>query len=200
MTTAQNKIRWTLDPSHSAIDFRIKHLMITNVKGSFKKFEGTVNAEGNNFKNAEISFSCDASSIDTRDEKRDAHLKGEEFFNTEKFSKITFEGKNYPKGADEKTFELRGDLTIKGISKPVSLDVQFEGMSKDPWGNEKAGFVISGKISRKDWGLTWNTNLESGGVLVGDEVKISCEVELLKDKKMEAPGAAEASSKKEAAA
>ncbi|MGZ3883846.1 MAG: YceI family protein [Bacteroidia bacterium] len=200
MADIQSKTKWTLDPAHSIIDFRVKHLMIAHVKGSFKKFEAVVYTDGHNFKTAEIDFSCEPASVDTHDPQRDKHLQSAEFFDADKFSKISFKGKTAKKGSDDSLYELIGDLTIKGISKPVRLDAEFGGLMKDPWGNEKAGFTITGKVNRKDWGLAWNAPLETGGVLVGEEVKIMCEVELMKAKAMEAKKAEENTADKEMAA
>jgi polyisoprenoid-binding protein YceI len=178
MTTA-NKTKWVIDPSHSEISFKVKHLMISNVKGVFREFAATVYTEGSNFLTSDIEFSMKPASVDTTDPNRDGHLKSADFFDTEKFAEITFKGTGLEKKG-ESEYVLSGDLAIKGISKPVKLDVEFGGVMKDPWGNEKAGYTLEGKINRKDWGLNWNAALETGGVLVSDEVKLSCEVELLK--------------------
>jgi polyisoprenoid-binding protein YceI len=182
METAEaiTKTKWNIDSSHSEISFRIKHLMITNVKGVFKDFKANISFEDGNFMTSDINFSMNPASIDTNDEKRDAHLKGSEFFDVDKYKQITFKGSKYKKTDNDNNYELYGDLTIKGITKQVKLDVEFGGIKKDPWGKEKAGYIISGKIHRKDWGLTWNTHLAEGGFLLSDEVKISCEVELTK--------------------
>lgn len=173
------KTTWVIDPTHSEIAFKVKHLMITNVKGVFKEFNGTVHTAGNDFVTSEINFSMNAASIDTGTADRDGHLKSADFFDAENHKEIVFKGTSTEKKDDE-NYILHGDLTIRGISKPVSLEVEFAGLMKDPWGNEKAGFSINGKINRKDWGLNWNAALETGGVLVSDEVKINCEVQLLK--------------------
>jgi len=175
------KTKWVIDPTHSKIGFKIKHLMISNVLGNFKQFEGEVLTDGDNFENAEIKLTIDAASVDTEIADRDTHLKSADFFNAEKYPKLTFSDAKIVDLGDD-TFEMKGNLTIKDVTKPVKLTVEFGGIMKDPWGNEKSGFSITGKINRKDWGLTWNAALEAGGVLVGEDVKIIIDVELLKQK------------------
>ena len=174
-TTAKTK--WVLDPSHSELLFRVKHLMISNVKGEFQKFTAEIN--GDDIFSSNIHVIIDAGSVSTNNEQRDAHLKSADFFDTENHKELSFSGTSFKK-VDDENYLLTGMLTIKGISKEVKLDVEFGGTGKDPWGNEKAGFSISGKINRKDWGLNWNAALESGGVLVSDEVKIAGEVQFIK--------------------
>ena len=176
--TATSLIQGVIDPSHSRIQFKVKHLMISNVLGSFKEFEGKVSMEKDDYSSAVINFSINAASIDTEAPDRDAHLKSADFFNVEKFPKIIFEGKGLTL-KDEDTYELIGNLTIKDITKPVTLSVDFGGYMTDPWGNKKAGFSVTGEINRKDWGMTWNAALEAGGVLVGDKIKLNCDVEFL---------------------
>tara|TARA_B100000508_G_scaffold141097_1_gene147068 strand:- start:176069 stop:176605 length:537 start_codon:yes stop_codon:yes gene_type:complete len=167
---------WVLDPTHSELLFKVKHLMITNVKGEFTDFNAEIKAEGNDFENAKVKATIKGESVYTNNNDRDKHLKSEDFFNVENFEELTFEGTSFEK-LDDEHYKLKGDLTIVGVTKPVALDVEFGGTAKDPWGNEKAGFSISGKINRKDWGLNWNSTLETGGVLVSDEVKIMAEVQ-----------------------
>jgi polyisoprenoid-binding protein YceI len=167
--------KWTIDPAHSEVGFKVKHLMINNVKGHFKKFSGEVESAGDDFKSPKISFEADINSIDTGNEQRDGHLKSAEFFNTEKFPTMKFTGKKYEGG------ELEGDLSLAGITKPVKMKVEHGGIAKDPWGNTKAGFTITGKINRKDWGLNWNAPLETGGVLLSDDVTITADIQLLKN-------------------
>jgi polyisoprenoid-binding protein YceI len=166
--------KWNIDPAHSEIGFKVKHLMINTVRGHFKTFSGEVETSGEDFKSANITFSADVASIDTANEQRDQHLKSADFFNTEKNPTLTFVSKKFD---GEK---LEGDLTLGGITKPVKLDVDFGGVAKDPWGNTKAGFTISGKINRKDFGLNWNAALETGGVLVGEDVTLNAEIQLIK--------------------
>ncbi|MEO5674067.1 MAG: YceI family protein [Chitinophagales bacterium] len=177
-TTAKTK--WGIDPAHSEIAFKVKHLMITNVKGVFKEFDASIYTTGEDFMTSEIDFFLNPASIDTRDAKRDEHLKSEEFFDAENHKQITFTGDSYEKVDNDGSYTLFGNLTIKGITKKIKLDVEFGGVMKDPWGNHKAAFTVNGKINRKDWGLNWNTALEAGGILVGEDVSISCEVQLVK--------------------
>jgi len=177
MKTQETK--WAIDPTHSKVAFKVKHLMISNVLGNFKEFEGRVSTDGDDFSTAEINFTLNAASIDTEMVDRDAHLKSPDFFDAEKYPKISFSGKGMKDLGDE-MFELTGDLTIKEVTKSVTLTVEYGGIMTDPWGNVKAGFSLSGKINRKDFGLNWNAALEAGGVLVGEEVKISGDVELVK--------------------
>jgi len=173
------KVKWVLDPSHSEILFKVKHLMISNVKGEFRKIEGEINSVGNDFSGASVNVSLDASSIFTNETNRDTHLKSDDFFDVEKYKELKFEGTSLKKKDDE-NYVLTGNLTIKGIGHEVKLEVEFGGINTDPWGNEKAGFSLEGKINRKDWGLTYNALLETGGVMVSDEVKLSAEVEFTK--------------------
>jgi len=175
----EGKNKWVLDPAHSEILFKVKHMMITNVKGEFREFAAELLSEGNNFIADSIKVNINASSIFTNNNDRDAHLRGTDFFDVDNYKELTFVGKSLKK-IDDENFQLTGDLTIKGVTKEIILDVEFGGINKDPWGNEKAGFSINGKINRKDWGLTWNAALETGGVLVSDEVKISAEVQFVK--------------------
>jgi polyisoprenoid-binding protein YceI len=176
---AQEKTKWSIDPSHSKIGFKVKHLMISNVLGNFTEFEGLVTTDGNDFSTAAVSLSLNTASVDTEMADRDTHLKSADFFDAVNFPKITFEsGSLKDLGSD--MFELTGTLNIKGVKKQVVLSVEFGGLMTDPWGNVKAGFSVTGKINRKDWGLNWNAALEAGGVLVSDEVKISSDVELVK--------------------
>ncbi|MFW5707988.1 MAG: YceI family protein [Bacteroidota bacterium] len=169
--------KWVLDPTHSEILFKVKHLMITNVKGEFRSFSGEI--DGEDFSRSKATISIDASSVFTNNEDRDKHLVSPDFFDTEKFDRITFESVAFQK-VDGENYKLTGILTMKGVSKEITLDVEFGGTNKDPWGNEKAGFSVSGTINRKDWGLNWNAALETGGVLVGEDVKIMAEVQFVK--------------------
>lgn len=169
--------KWVLDPTHSELTFKVKHMMITNVKGAFNNF--SIDIEGEDIFDSKVQVKVDASSIDTNNADRDGHLKSADFFDVENFPQITFESTSMEEKDDEE-YELKGILTIKGVSKEVKLELEFGGINKDPWGNEKAGFSMSGKIHRKDWGLNWNAALETGGVLVSDEVKISGEFQFIK--------------------
>jgi polyisoprenoid-binding protein YceI len=171
------KTKWVLDPSHSELNFKVKHLMISNVKGSFRKFDTEI--DGENFTSSPVHVTIDASSVFTNDDSRDGHLKSADFFDVENHKEISFKSTTLKK-VDNENYILTGQLTMKGISNPVTLDVEFGGTNKDPWGNEKAAFTINGKINRKDWGLNWNAALETGGVLVSDEVRISGDIQLIK--------------------
>jgi polyisoprenoid-binding protein YceI len=172
--------KWTLDPSHSEVGFKVRHLMITNVKGIFKSYEVNAETDGDDFSKAKISFSADVDSIDTNSEQRDGHLKSPDFFDAANHPKISFSATKYENVDNDGSYELYGDLTIRGISKPVKLDVEFGGVVKDLWGGTRAGFTINGKVDRKEWGLTWNAATEAGGVLVSDTIQISCEIQLVK--------------------
>ena len=171
--------KWNIDPAHSEIQFKVKHLMITTVTGYFKTFDLEVETETNDFHTAKhIMFTGDIDSITTNNEQRDAHLKSADFFHAEEHPQLCFEGTKYE--AKEETAKLYGNLTIKGISKPISLNVEYGGTVVDPYGQTKAGFTVTGKISRKEFGLLWNAVTETGGVVVSDEIKIHAEVQLVK--------------------
>ena len=171
--------KWVLDATHSELGFKIKHLMITNVSGSFKNFQGEVETEGEDFSTAQINVTVDMTSISTNNEQRDEHLRNSDFFEVEKHPELTFKSTRIEK-VDSDTFTLYGELTLKGITKPVKLNVEYNGVTKDPWGGERAGFVITGKINRSDWGVNFNGVLETGGLMLGEEVKINSEVQLVK--------------------
>ena len=171
--------RWSIDQSHCEIAFKVRHLMIAHVKGTFKIFDASIYTNSTDFLTTEVDLWIDPASISTGDSKRDEHLKSPEFFDVDKHKQITFTSSTIGIPGPDGIQELWGELTIIGITKNVKLNVLFGGMVKDPWGNEKAGFTISGKINRSDWGLVWNANIESGGVMVADEVMISCEIELI---------------------
>ncbi|MCB9014851.1 MAG: YceI family protein [Lentimicrobiaceae bacterium] len=173
------KTKWTIDPSHTEIAFQVKHLMISNVKGVFSQFNGEVLTDDVDFSTAEINFNLNPATINTGNSDRDTHLKSPDFFDVEQFDQISFHSQSMKKVADD-VYLLSGDLQIKGIARSVELKVEFGGLMTDPWGNTKAGFSLSGKINRKDWGLNWNAALETGGVLVSEEVKIVSEVQLMK--------------------
>jgi polyisoprenoid-binding protein YceI len=170
---------YKIDPTHSEITFKVKHLMITNVTGSFTKFDATMESGKDDFSDAKISFSADVDSITTNNEQRDTHLKSDDFFAAEKFPKLSFVSKNFEKkGEDE--YKLTGDITIRDTTKSVELDVEYGGTMTDPWGNVKAGFEINGKINRKDFGLSWGAVTEAGGVVVSDDVKLHLAVQMVK--------------------
>ncbi|RCH55141.1 hypothetical protein DJ568_08090 [Mucilaginibacter hurinus] len=171
--------KWVLDPTHSEVQFKVKHLVISTVTGSFKTFDGELETDGDDFENAKIQFSADIASIDTNQGQRDGHLKSADFFDAEKYPKLTFKSTSFTKkGGDE--YLLEGDLTIKDVTKPVKLDVEFGGSATDFYGNNKAGFEVTGKISRKDFGLTWNGVTEAGAIVVADEVKLIFNVQFAK--------------------
>ncbi len=164
--------KWVLDPMHSEVQFKVKHLVISTVTGSFRKFEGQVVTESEDFEDAEVDFSLDVDSIDTTQESRDQHLKSAEFFDAATYPKITFKSTSLKKvsGSD---YKLEGNLTIKDVTKPVVLDVEFGGSAADFYGQTKAGFEINGKINRKDYGLTWEGITEAGSIVVGEEIKLN---------------------------
>lgn len=168
--------KWVLDPTHSELQFKVKHLMITNVTGTLPAISGEVESDGDNFTAASVNFSADLSAITTNNDQRDTHLKSGDFFDVEKYPTISFTSKSF-NAADEK---ITGELTIRDVTKTVTLNVNFDGTAKDPWGNEKAGFSLNGKINRNDFGLSWNAALETGGVLVSEDVKIQAELQFVK--------------------
>lgn len=170
--------KWAIDPTHSEIGFKVKHMMFTNVSGTFGTYDATITTEDDSFENASIEFSADINSISTNNADRDNHLKSGDFFDAENHPKLTFKAASFTKDGDD--YELTGDLTLRGVTKSVKLSAEFSGLMKDPWGNTKAGLNISGKINRKDWGLNWNSALETGGVLVSEEVKLNIELQLIK--------------------
>lgn len=173
------KTKWLSDPMHSELQFKIKHLMISNVSGSLKNFHAEVETEGKDFSTAKINLTAQMDSISTNNEQRDSHLRNSDFFEVEKYPELLFKSTKIEK-VDSDTFVLLGALTMKGITKPVKLNVEFNGATKDPWGGERAGFMISGKINRTDWGVNFNSILETGGVALGEEVRINSEIELVK--------------------
>lgn len=179
-TGTLTKTKWGIDKAHSEFGFKVKHLMITWVKGVFRDVNAVIYTDGIDFLTSKIEVRIDAASIDTGDDERDTHLRSPDFFDVENHKHLVFISKKLEKADKEDQYILYGTLSIKGVAVPVKLDVEFEGSMKDPWGVEKSGFLVAGSISRKDWELNWNTNLEKGGVLVGDEVKINCEVQLVK--------------------
>jgi polyisoprenoid-binding protein YceI len=172
--------KWSLDPAHSEIGFKVRHLMISYVKGTFKTFDANIYTYLNDFTTADIDLWIDVNSITTGDAKRDEHLKSADFFDAPNHKQITFITKEIEKSDTSIDHELWGELTMKGVTKNIKLNVEFGGMIVDPWGNERAGFTVTGKIYRSDFGLIWNTVLETGGLMVSEEVTISCEIELIK--------------------
>ncbi|MDQ2771318.1 MAG: YceI family protein [Bacteroidota bacterium] len=177
-TTTAAVTKWTLDPMHSEVQFKIKHLVISTVTGSFKTFQGSMESQGDSFDNAQVEFSLDVDSIDTNNEMRDGHVKGEEFFDAAKFPHITFKSTSMVKAGD--AYRLTGDLTMKDVTKSVTLEAEYGGSAVDFYGNHKAGFEVSGKINRKDFGLTWGGITEAGAIVLGDDVKLVINVQFAK--------------------
>jgi polyisoprenoid-binding protein YceI len=171
--------KWILDPTHSEIQFRIRHLMITHVTGSFGKFTADVDTDGENFETARISFKAEVDSITTNNEQRDGHLKSADFFESTKHPLLTFTSSKLEKISGEE-YTMHGAMSFHGITKNIKLQVEHGGVIKDPWGNTRTGFTIEGKINRKDFGLVWNASTEAGGVVLGEEVKIHASVEFVK--------------------
>jgi polyisoprenoid-binding protein YceI len=173
------KTKWEIDPTHTEIGFKVKHMMFTNVSGKIGKYNAIIETDSDDFSNAIIDFTGDTDSVTTGNADRDAHLISPDFFDAAQFPKISFVAASFVK-VDAADFELTGDLTLHGVTKSVKLAAEFGGLMKDPWGNIKAAFNIEGKINRKEWGLSWNAALETGGVLVSEEVKIIAEIQLIK--------------------
>lgn len=178
-TQTEKQTQWVIDPMHSEIQFKVKHLVISTVTGYFRKFDAKIFTDGESFEGARIEFRADVNSIDTNNEQRDAHLKSEDFFSAEKYPELRFVSRSFTsKGND--TYTLTGDLTMKGVTKEVSLTAELGGTAKDLYGNLKAGFEITGKINRKEFGLNWDAVTEAGGVVVSDEVKLHLNVQINK--------------------
>jgi polyisoprenoid-binding protein YceI len=173
--TADTRTTWKLDPSHTTIEFAAKHMMITTVKGRFVDFEGTIVADEQNFADSEVTVTMKAASIDTRSEQRDTHLRSADFLDVEHYPEVTFKSTRIEGTKEE--FKLTGDLTIRGTTRPITLDATYEGSGKDPWGGTRASFSAHGKFDRRDYGLTWNVALETGGILVSNDVKINIEAQ-----------------------
>lgn len=179
-TQAATKTKWSLDPAHSEIQFKIKHLVISTVTGQFTSFDASMETANEDFEGAEIQFSADINSIDTRNDDRDTHLKSDDFFNADEYPKLTFVSESFTKTGDGE-YKLTGDLTIRGTTKKVELNADYGGTVVDPYGQTKAGFDVTGKINRKDFGLTWNGVTEAGNVVVSDEVKLILSVQFVKN-------------------
>ncbi|MCB0791197.1 MAG: YceI family protein [Flavobacteriales bacterium] len=169
--------KWAIDKAHSEIRFKVKHLMISSVTGQFNEFGAEAELEGEDLSGARVSFWADTASVDTGAADRDKHLRSGDFFDAENYPKLAFQSTGLERSGD--TWKMTGDLTIKGVSKPITLDVHWAGVARDPWGHTKAGLTVSGRIDREQWGLNWNAALETGGVLVSNEVRIQCEVQLV---------------------
>ncbi|WHY13915.1 YceI family protein [Peribacillus frigoritolerans] len=171
---------WIVDPTHSTIEFSVKHMMIAKVKGSFNKFEASILANPSDLTTAEIDFTVDVASIDTRNADRDNHLRSADFFDVEKNPTLTFKSTKIVK-TDEDEYDVTGNVTLNGVTQEETFSITFEGQGKDPWGNEKAGFSGKGKVKRSDYGLTYNAALETGGVLIGDQITLTIEIEAAKE-------------------
>ena len=171
---------WALDPTHSELQFKIKHLMISTVSGQFNEFKATVETDNDDFTKAKVHFEATVDSISTNNEQRDAHLKNGDFFDAEKYPVITFDSERMEKTTEDE-YKLYGTLTMRGVSKKVILNTEFGGITKDPWGNTRTGFSVSGKINRQDFGMSFGAVSETGGLLLGDEVKINANVQLVKE-------------------
>lgn len=173
------KTQWKIDPAHSEIQFKARHLMITTVTGYFRKFDLEVETEGDDFTKAtRIEFTADANSIDTNNEQRDTHLRSAEFFDAENSRQVRYVGKVFEKKGED--YQLTGELTIRNITKPVTVNVSYAGIVVDAYGQTKAGFEVTGKISRKEFGLMWNAVTEAGQVVVADEIRLICEIQLVR--------------------
>lgn len=179
MSTATTTL-WKIDPTHSEVQFKVKHLVISTVTGSFNSYEGKIEADDENFENAQAYFAADIDSISTNNEDRDNHLKSDDFFNAEEYPRLVFESTSFERTGDGK-YKMTGDLTIRDVTKEVELDVVHGGTVEDPYGNTKAGFEVSGSIDRKEFGLTWDAVTEAGNVVVGDDIKLQLNVQLVKN-------------------
>jgi polyisoprenoid-binding protein YceI len=177
-TPASTRTAWKLDPTHTLVEFSAKHLMITTVKGRITDVEGTIYTDGDNPNNSLVEATLKAASIDTRTDQRDQHLRSADFLDVEKYPEIKFRSTRIE--GNGQSFKLTGDLTIRDVTRPITLDAEFGGRTRDPWGGERVGFSANGKIDRRDFGLTWNQALEFGGVAVSNDIKISLEVEAVK--------------------
>jgi polyisoprenoid-binding protein YceI len=169
--------KWAIDPTHSEVHFKVKHLVISTVTGAFKSFNGTATSVGNDFEDATIRFSIDVDSIDTNQPQRDGHLKSADFFETDKYPTIDFESTSFKRVSGD-DFKLAGNLTMHGVTKPVQLDVEYGGADKDGYGNLKHGFEITGKINRKEFGLTYNSVTEAGGLTLGEDIKLIANIQV----------------------
>ena len=171
---------WKIDSAHSEINFTVRHMMISNVRGRFENFTGTVNFDEANPANSSVDVEIEAASISTREAPRDAHLRSADFLDAEKYPELTFKSTGI-QIVDANHGKITGDLTIRGVSRPAVLDTEFNGKATSPYGKNSAGFSASTTVNRKDWGLVWNVGLETGGILVGEDLKISIELEIIEE-------------------
>ncbi|MBL7924168.1 MAG: YceI family protein [Bacteroidia bacterium] len=181
LSARSQSTNWNIDPTHTNVKFAVTHLVVSEVEGNFKTFTGKVTSPSADFNNASVEFTVDVNSINTDDANRDKHLKGDDFFNAEKYPTMKFKSTAFKKIKDNK-YELTGDLTIRDVTKKVTFDVTYGGTTKDPWGNTKAGFKAKSKINRKDYKLMWSAATEAGGLVVSDEVEITVNIEIAKEK------------------
>ena len=178
-TTGTATSTWTIDPAHSAAEFAVRHMMVSTFKGHFRSLEGTVHLDEESPANSATAASVDVASVDTQNPDRDAHLRSDDFFNAERFSKMTFRSTHVEHVEDDR-WNVIGELTIRDVTKEVVLDTEFEGRIVDPWGNERIGILARTEISRKEFGVRWNSAIESGGFVVGDKVRISLNIEIVR--------------------
>ncbi len=176
---ANTATQWAIDPTHSEVQFKVKHLMVSTVTGLFTHYEGTLTMNGDDFEDATIAFSADVASITTGNEQRDGHLKSADFFDAENFPKLTFTSTSMKKTGDD-SYELTGDLTIRGVTKPVTLKAEYGGQMQDFYGQTKAGFEVNGTVKRKEFGLSWDAVTEAGGVVVSDDVRLVMNIQVTK--------------------
>ena len=178
-TTRTATSTWTIDPAHSVVEFAVKHLMVSTFKGHFRSLEGTVHLDEDNPANSSVAASIDVASVDTQTPDRDAHLRSDDFFNAERYPKMTFRSTRVER-VDGTNWKVTGELTIRDVTKEVVLDTEYEGRIVDPWGNERIGFTARTELSRKEFGVRWNAAIETGGVVVGDKVRISLNIEIVR--------------------
>lgn len=170
------KSNWVIDGTHSSVDFTVKHMMFARVNGTFEKFDATISADLDDLTTADIAFTVDLSSVNTHNEDRDNHLRSADFFEVETYPELSFKSTSITKSDDDE-YKVTGELSLHGVTRTETFEVEYLGSGKDPWGNEKAGFHVKGKVNRTDYGLKWNAMLETGGVLVGEDVKISLNIQ-----------------------
>jgi polyisoprenoid-binding protein YceI len=169
---------WNIDPAHCEVQFRARHMIVSTVTGQFDHFDATAETEGDSLENANIRFTADTASVNTHVEQRDNHLRSDDFFNAEKYPKLVFQSTSFEKVKDD-IYKLKGNLTIRDVTKPIELGVEYGGEIKDPYGNQRRGFTVTGKVNRKEFGLKYNALLETGGAVVSDEIKVNCHLEFI---------------------
>jgi len=174
------KTTWVLDPTHSELGFKIRHLMITNVSGSFTNFEAKATMDDNDLTTASVSLTAAMDSINTNNHQRDAHLRNADFFETETYPNLQFQSTRFEKLNNEE-YKVYGNLTMKGVTAPITLNLEYSGVTKDPWGNERAGFIVTGIVKRSQWNIQFNATMETGGVVLGEDVKLHAEIQMVKE-------------------